>query len=212
MLYLQVQHSCKGATMTNIINNVQVTLNTPPSIDYVAYAEQCVARIKWLAEQEYSQQAQFNGGSRIEEFRAFGMQAPRQSGKSTFALDWYKAHPDEVFFIFKSNDIQRAMSADAKLGHVPPHMLIESVRKKIHSSSTITIDVPADPDAARAAATKAVNAFLVAQKVEQDKYPYKYVIVDESTAIFSYYGIKRKEFNNWVANNFPDDVIVIHVG
>lgn len=39
----------------------------------------------------------------------------------------------------------------------------------------------------------------------------KYVIVDESTSVFAYLGLKRKDFNQWVYDNFGEDVLVIHV-
>lgn len=50
-----------------------------------------------------------------------------------------------------------------------------------------------------------------AEEAHPERKGIKYIIVDESTTVFAYLGIKRKDFNQWVFDNFGEEALVIHI-
>lgn len=132
---------------------------------------------------EFGLQLGFKDHQIIGELRSVGLHLPRQSGKTTLLSKWCSKHPDEVFIVHGSSPWLEAFKRLSNLPELPPWVSISKIRD---NQPLLT-----DPSTLK--------------KI-------KYVIVYGSSVIFSYCGLKRKDFNQWVADTFGTEIVVIHLG
>lgn len=132
----------------------------------------------------------------MSDFRTVGFMVGRQAGATEFIKRWIIKHPHECCVIHKDVDLQDMMTSD----------ILERINYNgiIHCSTTVRT---VERDNKRLVGNLDTDPIFIEEITNR----IKYVIVDESSIIFSYLGLKRKDFNEWVHDIFGPDTLIIHV-
>jgi hypothetical protein len=167
-------------------------VNTSITVDYMAILEALEAQTN-SADRRWRKLSNAAGGQIIAEYRTIGFKVARQCGKSTAMGRWLSKASDKTLCVFTNNNLRDAIVRNwaGRLGESVRvvSVLPSDLRKFIRKENPIKYD---------------------AQSVFPDGV--KYILVDDADAIFNYFGIRLKEFNQWVHDTFGPDVLVIHFG
>lgn len=115
----------------------------------------------------------------IREYQSVGFHVGRGMGKSAFILEWVRRNPETL--VIPKNDETYAFLAKYIPDNAMRHLTIEGPRP-IH---TIPLDYA-----------------ITSER-------YKYIILEDADAAFTYGRCKKKTFYKWVASNFSRDTFVI---
>lgn len=159
-------------------------------VDYRSILKSLEQVTNWRWEQ-WGRQVETEPATVIAEYRTIGLSVGRQCGITKAMVDWIvQAGDNQCVIIHKDRDISRWFKSyfqtnDSRYISLTANALRESIECKEGVMDNVGYHV-------------------------QSAKP-KYIIVDDSSIVFSYFGIKRKDFNDWVNRVAGPEVLVIHI-
>ncbi|AAL83198.1 hypothetical protein FDJ06_gp014 [Pseudomonas phage SL2] len=126
----------------------------------------------------------------IREYRTVGLFVGRQCGSTTALIEFANRHPGECLAVFVEDKIKQAVLAkfqNAK-DNIVSCLITHQLRKYIHQPEESSIQ-------------KDIKEELISSV--------KYILVDNASFNLNLRGITDKEFNQWVADTFGTEVMVV---
>ncbi|AEH03790.1 hypothetical protein AVT69_gp369 [Pseudomonas phage PhiPA3] len=123
----------------------------------------------------------------IRECRTVGFFVGRQCGSSSALVEFATRHQGECLAVFTDDKIQRGIQSKSP-GLTLPYLITERLRKYIRHPEQYSIQKDFNSD--------------ISKRL-------KYLLVDNASYNLNLRGITDKEFNQWVADTFGNDILVI---